>query len=56
MAKERTSYTLSHRTAGIGTLVAAGLSYGTHYSVWWAILHALCSWGYVAYWWVTQQR
>jgi len=35
---------------GIGEIVAIVLSWGTHHSVAWAILHIMCGWLYVIYW------
>ncbi|MFP3043305.1 hypothetical protein LQZ19_15945 [Treponema primitia] len=37
--------------AGIsfGSCLAMIISYGAWKSIWWAILHGLCSWGYVIY-------
>lgn len=34
----------------MGSVVALALSWVTHHSIGWALLHALCSWFYVAYW------
>lgn len=34
----------------LGGLVALVLSYKTHASILWALLHSCCSWFYVAYW------
>lgn len=34
---------------GFGTALAIAISYTTHKSILWAILHGLCSWFYVIY-------
>ena len=35
---------------GIGTIGAALLSWCTHHSVLWAVLHAVLGWLYIIYW------
>ena len=35
---------------GIGAVIAILLSWQVNHSVFWCIVHALCSWGYVIYW------
>jgi hypothetical protein len=35
---------------GIGVVLAVILSWTTHHSILWAILHSMCSWLYVIYW------
>ncbi len=37
-------------TIGLGNVAAAILSYTTHHSIGWMIVHALFSWLYVIYW------
>ena len=34
---------------GLGCIIAVVLSWGTNSSIWWAILHGICSWFYVIY-------
>jgi hypothetical protein len=36
------------------SLLAAGLSYATWHSTWWAVVHGCCSWAYLAYWWASR--
>jgi hypothetical protein len=38
------------RGYGIGSLLAAMLSYYVNQSFWWALLHVFFGWAYVVYW------
>lgn len=42
---------LSVVTTGVemGGVLAMIVSYSVNHSIWWAILHGFCSWGYVVY-------
>ena len=35
---------------GFGCALAIAISWSVNHSVWWAILHGICSWLYVIYW------
>ena len=35
---------------GLGSLIAAVMSYSTHASIGWCILHTIFGWFYVIYW------
>lgn len=35
---------------GFGCALAIVISWSVNHSVWWAILHGVCSWLYVIYW------
>ncbi len=37
---------------GIGSVIAVALSFHQNHSIGYAILHGLCSWIYVLYWWL----
>lgn len=45
---ENKSVTVNFIT-GISGALAAGLSYVTNHSFWWAVLHFFCGWIYVIY-------
>lgn len=34
---------------GFGSAMAMVLSFQLNHSIWWMILHGICSWGYVIY-------
>jgi hypothetical protein len=40
----------------IGSVLAAILSWQTHHSLLWALIHAFCSWFYVIYHWFIHGR
>lgn len=37
---------------GLGTLLAVALSWGANHSIVWAIVHGVCGWFYVVYYWL----
>lgn len=37
---------------GLGTLLAVALSWGANHSILWAIVHGVCGWFYVVYYWL----
>ena len=43
-------FTFRPRFFFFANAVAAGISFGTHGSIWWAIIHGLYGWMYIAYW------
>lgn len=48
MSEEKT--TTASGGIGIGTIIAIILSWTVNHSVFWCVVHALCSWFYVFYW------
>jgi hypothetical protein len=34
----------------IGSVIAVIISWGLNHSILWAIVHGICSWWYIAYW------
>lgn len=45
---------LRFRYVWIGNALAAGTSYATWHSLWWAMLHGFLGWAYIAYWAVSR--
>jgi hypothetical protein len=41
---------------GFGSALAITISWSQWHSILWAILHGICGWFYVVYYWMTQQR
>ena len=48
------SETASSSGIGFGCALAMTISWSIWHSIKWAILHGICSWGYVAYYWWTR--
>jgi hypothetical protein len=47
---EDTKFKITLDSGGVGGVIALFLSFATHHSVFWAIVHFFCSWFYVVYW------
>jgi len=46
--------TVASSGIGFGSALAITISWSTWHSILWAILHGICSWLYVAYFWWTR--
>ncbi len=50
--KDDTSYTVRGGGLGLGTFIAAYLSYVKWHSLGWLVLHGIFGWFYVLYYWL----
>lgn len=55
MAKTETTETDIRNGIGFGCALAIAISWSLHHSIFWAILHGLCSWLYVIYFAITRE-
>ena len=46
--------TIVEQGVSAGGVLAMVISFTTHHSILWAILHGMCSWFYVIYFWWTR--
>ena len=46
-----TKETVAESGIGFGSSLAIAISWSTWHSIKWAILHGICGWFYVAYYW-----
>jgi len=50
-AMSMTTYTATSSGVGFGSALAITISWSLWHSIFWAIVHGLCSWLYVIYYW-----
>ncbi len=55
LSRMKASHTVTSSGVGFGSALAITISWSQWHSILWAILHGICSWLYVVYFWWTRR-